>query len=67
MQELAQQMEQMQADADSESESEDMDALRALLENILTLSFEEELLMAELKLTDEQDPVTVAMVRHNGH
>merc|ERR1712078_649234 len=33
-----------------------MDALRALLENILTLSFEEEGLMAELKLTDEQDP-----------
>ena len=61
MQELAQQMEQMQADADSESESEDMDALRALLENILTLSFEEELLMAELKLTDEQDP------RYIGH
>ncbi len=61
MQELAEQMEQMQADAESESQSEDMEALRALLENILTLSFEEELLMAELKLTDEQDP------RYIGH
>ena len=56
MQKLAEQMEQMQADSESESQSEDMDALRALLENILTLSFEEEGLMAELKLTDEQDP-----------
>ena len=56
MEQLAQQMEQMQMDSESESASEDMDALRALLENILTLSFEEEGLMAELKLTDEQDP-----------
>jgi len=56
MEQLAQQMEQMQMDSESESTSEDMDALRALLENILTLSFEEEGLMAELKLTDEQDP-----------
>ena len=42
--------------SESESASEDMDALRALLENILTLSFEEEGLMAELKMTNEQDP-----------
>lgn len=56
MEQLAQQMEQMQMDSESESASEDMDALRALLENILTLSFEEEGLMAALKLTDEQDP-----------
>ena len=60
MQQLAQQMEQMQMESESESASEDMDALRALLENILTLSFEEEGLMAELKLTDEQDPRYVA-------
>jgi hypothetical protein len=60
MQQLAQQMEQMQMDSESESASEDMNALRALLENILTLSFEEEGLMAELKLTDEQDPRYVA-------
>ena len=56
MEQLAQQMEQMQMDSESESASENMDALRALLENILTLSFEEEGLMAELKLTNEQDP-----------
>ena len=56
MEKLAQQMEAMQQQSESESASEDMDALRALLENILTLSFEEELLMSELKATNEQDP-----------
>ena len=61
MEQLAQKMEQMQMDSESESASEDMDALRALLENILTLSFEEEGLMADLKLTNEQDP------RYIGH
>ena len=61
MEQLAQQMEAMQQQSESESASEDMDALRALLENILTLSFEEELLMSELKATNEQDP------RYVGH
>ena len=56
MEQLAQQMEAMQMESQSESASEDMDALRALLENILTLSFEEEGLMAELKRTGDQDP-----------
>lgn len=61
MEQLAQQMEAMQQQSESESASEDMGALRALLENILTLSFEEELLMSELKATNEQDP------RYVGH
>ena len=61
MEQLAQQMEAMQQQSESASASEDMDALRALLENILTLSFEEELLMSELKAANEQDP------RYVGH
>ena len=61
MEQMAQQMEAMQAEAEEESESEDMESLRALLENILTLSFDEEGLMADLKGTDEQDP------RYVGH
>ena len=39
-----------------ESEEEDMEALRALLENIITLSFDEEELMANLRATESQDP-----------
>jgi hypothetical protein len=61
MQQLAERMEAMQQQAEEESQGEDMEALRALLENILTLSFDEELLMAELKTTQEQDP------RYIGH
>ena len=56
MKQMAQQMAAMQQEAEQESASEDMDALRDLLENILMLSFDEELLMAEVKTTDEQDP-----------
>ncbi|MDA0729302.1 MAG: DUF4175 family protein [Bacteroidetes bacterium] len=61
MQQLAERMEAMQQQAEEESQGEDMEALRALLENILALSFDEELLMAELKTTQEQDP------RYIGH
>jgi hypothetical protein len=46
----------MQAESEDESLEEDMDSLRALLENIITLSFEEEALMREIKTTDTQDP-----------
>ena len=56
MKELAQRMENMQMESESEDEEEDMDALRALLENIITLSFEEEALMAALRTTENQDP-----------
>ncbi len=56
MEELAQRMESMQMESESEDEQEDMDALRALLENIITLSFDEEKLMGELGKTENQDP-----------
>ena len=56
MEELAQRMENMQMESEAEDEEEDMDALRALLENIITLSFEEEELMADLRTTENQDP-----------
>ena len=61
MKQMAEQMEAMQQEAEEKSASEDMDALRDLLENILTLSFDEEGLMADVKTTDEQDP---RYVRH---
>ena len=56
IEELAQRMESMQMESESEDEEEDMDALRALLENIITLSFEEEELMASIRATEIQDP-----------
>ena len=56
MKDLAKQMESMQMESEAEDLEEDMDALRALLENIITLSFEEELLMADINTTDKLDP-----------
>lgn len=56
MQEMAEQMEMMMQSQEQESQEEDMEALRALLENIITLSFDEETLMASLKGMDTKDP-----------
>ena len=56
MKQMAQMMEQMQMQMQQESSEEDMDALRALLENIITLSFEEEAVMAEVRKTAADDP-----------
>ena len=59
MQKMAQKMEMMQQQQQEEKQEEDMEALRALLENIITLSFDQELLMEQLKTTDKKDPMYV--------
>lgn len=56
MQQMAQQMDQAMQAGEQESMEEDMEALRALLENIITLSFDEEDLMASIKGIDPNDP-----------
>ncbi|MCB0760420.1 MAG: hypothetical protein KDC12_02780 [Flavobacteriales bacterium] len=56
MKEVAQKMEMMMEQQESESMEEDMKALRALLENIITLSFDQELVMGELGGIDDKDP-----------
>ena len=60
MEQMAQQMEAMMQQSEEEAMEEDMDALRALLENIIQLSFEEEDVMAELKTTSDNDPLYIA-------
>ena len=56
MQQMAQQMESAMKQQEQESMEEDMEALRALLENIITLSFDEEDLMADVGDTQKDDP-----------
>lgn len=56
MEELAQQMSKMQQDMEQQQQEEDMQALRALLENLLRLSFDQEKLMQDLKTTDINNP-----------
>ncbi|MDA8901270.1 DUF4175 family protein [bacterium] len=56
MEQMAQQMESAMEQGEQESMEEDMEALRALLENIITLSFDEEDLMASVGTTQKDDP-----------
>ena len=57
MKQMAQQMKSSMASAQQEQQQEDMEALRALLENIITLSFDQEKLMSDFKTVDVKDPV----------
>ncbi|HNP98333.1 MAG TPA: DUF4175 domain-containing protein [Bacteroidia bacterium] len=56
MEEMAQQMSKMQQQMEQEQAEEDMQALRALLENLLRLSFDQEKLMQDLRTMDINNP-----------
>jgi hypothetical protein len=56
MDQLASKMKKMQEEMQQEENEEDMDALRALLENLLKLSFDQEQVMQQLKSTDINNP-----------
>lgn len=56
MQKLSDMLSKMQQSMESDRQSEDMEALRALLENLLRLSFDQENLMDDLRTTDINDP-----------
>jgi len=56
MKQMAQQMEMAMQGGEEDQQQEDMEALRALLENIITLSFDQEGLMGEFKVVDQKDP-----------
>ncbi len=56
MEQMAQQMKQQQQQREQEQQEEDMNALRALLENLLRLSFDQEKLMQDLKVIDINNP-----------
>jgi len=60
MSQMAQQMQSSMEAGEQESMEEDMEALRALLENIITLSFDEEDLMSAVGDTRKDDPRYVA-------
>jgi hypothetical protein len=56
MQKMSEQMSAMQQKMEEEQQEEDMNALRALLENLLHLSFDQEQVMQELKSIDVNNP-----------
>ena len=56
MKELAEQLDQKQKAANKKQEEEDIDALRAILENLITLSFDQEKLMFSFSRVKTGDP-----------
>lgn len=56
MKQMANQMDMAMQSGEQEQQEEDMDALRALLENIITLSFDQESLMSDFNSIDSKDP-----------
>jgi hypothetical protein len=61
MQELAQKMSKMKAKEQEEQAEEDMQALKQLLENLITFSFEQEEVMDNLKSVNYKDPQYVKL------
>jgi hypothetical protein len=56
MQDMANQMQMAMDSQEQEQQEEDMESLRALLENIITLSFDQETLMSNFGKIDSKDP-----------
>ncbi|MCS6935826.1 MAG: DUF4175 family protein [Chitinophagales bacterium] len=63
MRNAAQKMKEMKSAMESEEAAEDMQAIRQLLENIVTLSFDQEKLMAAVKATNINTPKYVDLMR----
>ena len=61
MKEMAQQMESAMSGSQSENAQEDMESLRALLENIIQLSFDQEAIMENLRVIEREDPKYVEL------
>lgn len=61
MQQMSQKMKQSMAAAEQEEMEEDIDALRALLENLLKLSFDQEALMKDFRNINQSDPKYVPL------
>lgn len=61
MKQMAQQMKQMQSSMAAEQAQENLDDLRDILENLITLSFEEESLMKDFRSVRQNDPRFVTL------
>jgi len=63
MKNMAQKMGNMMMQMQAQGQSEDMEALRQIVENLLTLSFDEEKLINTLKVTNQNDPKYTDLAR----
>jgi len=62
MEEASKSLQDMKASLDKEEDEEDLQAIRQLLKNILQLSFDEEKLMADVNLTNINNPKYVDLM-----
>lgn len=63
MKSLAQKIQSMQQQQQQQQQEEDVKSLRDILENLLTLSFDQESLMEKLKKTNRNDPGYTSIAR----
>lgn len=56
MEKMAEQLDQMQKDANKKEQEEDINSLRSILENLMTLSFDEEEVMNKFSHVGDTDP-----------
>jgi hypothetical protein len=56
MQQMAQKMKQQQEEEESDQQQQNIDDLRDILDNLITLSFDEENLMKQFRQVDQTDP-----------
>lgn len=66
MQALSNKMQQMQMNMQSEQQMEDINALRQILENLITFSVEQEDLMKRIKQTNRYDPLFPQLATKQG-
>lgn len=64
MKDMAAQMQDMQSAAGAQKTQENLDDLRDILENLITLSFEEESLMKDFRKVRQNDPRFVELSQH---
>ena len=63
MDQLSEQLSQMQQQMSAESNAENLEDLRALLENIIQLSFDQEEVMEKINKTSSNDPRYVTLAQ----
>ena len=63
MKNMAQKMGNMMMQMQAQGQQEDLDALRQIVENLLTLSFDEEKLISTLSVTNQNDPKYTDLAR----
>ncbi|WP_181304802.1 DUF4175 family protein [Rufibacter sp. XAAS-G3-1] len=64
MQQMAQQMQSQEMESDMQQAQQNLDHLRDILENLVTLSFDQEKLMKDFRNVQQSDPRFIGLAQH---